>query len=100
MRYNQVIFLMSEKIQEDDLGNQIEVHTKRKVYANEYDVSSSEFYNASVTGIKPSNSWQVKTFEYSNEEKLTYNGKEYNIVRTSTRGDVTTLICEKVLKDG
>lgn len=100
MRFNDVIYLLSEIIEEDALGNQTEVHAERKVYANEFDVGSAEFYNAAVNGLKASNSWQIHAFEYHDEEQVKHNGERYNIIRTSKRGDMVRLVCEKVTAHG
>lgn len=97
MRHNTVINLLTKKIIIDKYLNEKETWVPRKVYANLYDVTSSEFYNASVAGMKPTNSWEIKTFEYKGEEYLEFEEKKYKIIRVSTRGDNTRLIGEVIL---
>ncbi len=96
MRHNKVIYLISVTITEDEYGNQIEEETERKVYANEYSIGSSEFYNAAVTGLRPEIAFEIYSFEYNKEQKFKYNDKEYNIIRTQGKGERIVLIGEKV----
>lgn len=100
LRHHEVIYLISTQIIEDEIGNQIEQDTERKVYANEFSVSSNEYYNAAMTGLRPSKSFEVYSFEYNNEEKLKHNGIIYRIIRSETRGEKTRIICERVAADG
>lgn len=100
MRHNQVIYLLSITITEDDIGNQIPAATERKVYANEFSVSSSEFYNAAVAGLRPAKAFEVYSFEYRGEEKLKHDDTAYRIIRTQGKGEKVVLTCEKVAADG
>lgn len=94
MRFNQIIELVSVRIRDDEIGNQIEDKQLRKVYANQRNISMSEFYNASISDIKPSAAFEIYTFEYEGEKELFHNGKHYEVVRVSTLGDRTILTCE------
>lgn len=100
MRHHEVIHLLSSQIVEDEIGNQIEQDTERKVYANEFSVSATEYYNAAVTGMRPSKSFEIYSFEYNGEEKLKHNGVVYRIIRVETRGEKTRITCERVAADG
>lgn len=100
MRHNQVIKLISVTITEDDIGNQIETPVEREIFANEFSVSSGEFYNAAVTGLRLAKQFEVYSFEYQGESKLKHNNVTYRIVRTETRGEKTRLTCERVAADG
>ena len=100
MRHNAVIHLVSTQIVEDEIGNQIEQETERKVYANEMAVNQAEFYNASLAGLKPERIFEIYSFEYAGESKLKHDGVKYRIIRTETRGEKTRIICERVAGDG
>lgn len=100
MRHNKVIYLLSTTIVEDEWGNEVEHPVERKVYANEYSVSSSEFYNAAVTGLRPEIAFEIYSFEYDREQKFKYNDEEYNIIRTQGKGEKVILIGEKVAASG
>ena len=108
MRHNDVIQLISVETKHDEsgnpvydeIGNPVKVETDRTVYANQFEVSSSEFYEASAQGLKPEKQFEVYSFEYRGEEKLRHEKREYRIIRTSSRGEKTRLVCERVLADG
>ena len=99
MRHHEVIQLIAVTIVEDELGNQLEQEISRQVFANEFSVSASEFYEASNQGLKPSKQFEIYTFEYENEPKFIYNEVKYTIVRTQTKGDKIRLTGEKVIGD-
>lgn len=100
MQHKEVIYLVSITYTEDEIGNQIETPVERKVFANEYSVSSTEYYNAAMTGLRPAKVFEIYTFEYQGEAKLKHNGIAYNIIRTETRGEKTRLSCERVAANG
>lgn len=108
MRFKDVIYLISVIVQKDENGhpmtdengNPIEILTERMVYANEYSVSSSEYYNAAMTGLRPAKQFEIYSFEYQGEDRLKHNGVTYRIIRAETRGEKTRLTCERVAADG
>lgn len=100
MRHDQVIYLLSVTVEEDEIGNQIETVTERMVYANELAVSSQEFYNAAATGLRPAKRFEVYSFEYQGEDRLKHDGVVYRIIRVETRGEKTRITCERVAADG
>jgi len=100
MRYKEVIWLISTEIITDEIGNQKEVETERKVFANQFEVSSYEFYDAATKGLKPEKRFEIYEFEYKGETKLKHNGTEYNIIRAQTKGEKIRLTCEKVIGNG
>jgi len=99
MRYDQVIYLMSVTVTEDEIGNQIKTMTERMVFANELSVSSQEFYNAAVTGLRPTKRFEIHSFEYQGEDRLKHDGVMYRIIRTEKRGEKTRITCERVAAD-
>lgn len=100
MRHNQIIYLISVDIIEDELCNQIEKPTERMVFANEYSVSSTEHYNAALVGLRPSKVFEIYSFEYQNEKELEHNGETYDIIRTGSKGEKVLLTCEVVAGNG
>ena len=99
MRHNQIIKLINVIVAEDAIGNQIASTTERTVFANEYYVSQSEFYNAAVAGLKPEKQFEMYSYEYQDEPKLEHNGVTHNIIRTEKRGDKIRLTCERIIAD-
>ncbi len=100
MRHNDIINLLTVTTTTDELGNQIETETPREVFANELGVTSSEFYDAAAQGLKPEKRFEIYSFEYQDETKLTHEGTEYRIIRTQKNGEKLRLTCEKVIGDG
>jgi len=100
MRHNKIIYLPTTTIEKDEWGNEIEVHDWKLVYANEYSVSSSEFYNAAVNGLRPEQSFEIYTFEYNSEKKFKFDDDIYDIIRTQGKGEKIIIIGEKVSDNG
>jgi len=100
MRSKEVIYLLLKTITYDELLNQIETVTERMVYANELSISSGEFYEAAVVGLKPQKRFQIYSFEYAEETQLKHNNITYDIIQTQTYGEKLSLTCEKVASNG
>jgi hypothetical protein len=97
MRYKEVIDLLSVTIVEDELGNQRQEEVPRQVFANQWGVSTKEYYEAAGQGLKPEKRFEIHTFEYQGESKLSHEGIEYRIIRTEEYGQKLRITCEKVI---
>lgn len=94
MLFRDVIDLVSVTTVENDMGDSIEARTERQVFANEKGIRQSEFYQAMATGLKPEIMLEIKKIDYQNEERLVFNGKEYNIIRSySTKNECLEIVC-------
>lgn len=102
MRFDKSIKLISAtQTNVNGMGNPIEVPSVRNVFGNKKSIRQSEFYQAAVTALRPEITFEVWTCEYNQEEKLEYNSKQYNIIRTFDRNDkVTELICQGIVNQG
>ena len=101
-RPDQVLFLIGSTVAEDEIGNQVETPAERRVFAEELDVYSKEFYNAAVAGLRPEKKFEIYTREYQGESRLKHNSITYRIIRTGygkTR-EKTQITCERVAADG
>lgn len=96
MRHKDVIKLISVTFTTDDIGNQIAEEDEREIFANMFSISATEYYNAALTGLRPSLMFEIYTFEYNGETRLEHEGRAYNIIRVTTAGEKTRLICEEV----
>ena len=96
MRFNDVIDLGTDMTTYGDFGVPTVTTTWTTVMANRMSVSAREFYNAALTGLRPSAMFQIRTIEYGGQRKLKHNNEEMNIIRVETKGDFTVLVCEKV----
>lgn len=93
---NDILFFPIVTTVEDDLGQreEKEIYSNR-VFCEKRPVAQTEFYQAGQAGIKPSRLLLVSVFDYSSQEKLMYNGKEYSVYRTYERpDDKVELYCE------
>ncbi len=100
MRHNQVIYLQSVTIVEDEIGNQKQVISERMVFANELSVSAEEFYSAGQAGLRPTKRFEIYSFEHQGEDRLKHDGVVYRVIRTEKRGEKTRITCERVAADG
>jgi SPP1 family predicted phage head-tail adaptor len=87
MRHKDLIYLIDVTITEDELGNQIETSTEKEIFANEFDINTTEFYEAGVVGLKPEKRFEIYLFEYKDETKFKYDNKIYDIIRTQIKGE-------------
>lgn len=98
MEYTEIIYLLSNEIKEDDIGNMSssDISTS-KCYAKKQSVKSNEFYNAVSVGINPTIEFVIKRLNYSGESTLKYNNEIYSIIRTidpKNKFDIV-LVCSK-----
>lgn len=92
--FKDVIELITVDTTENTIGDSVENKTYRQVYANKKAVRQSEYYQAMNNGLKPKLMFVIRSIEYSNEESLRYNGKEYSIIRTYDKGEKIELTCQ------
>jgi SPP1 family predicted phage head-tail adaptor len=96
MRHKDIVTLITVTYTTDALGNQVADESKKEIFANMFTVSATEFYNAALTGLRPSLMFEIYSFEYAGQTRLEYEGKKYNIIRVTTAGEKTRLVCEEV----
>lgn len=98
MEYTEIIYLLSNEIKEDDIGNMSSSNiSTSKCYAKKQSVKSNEFYNAVAVGINPTIEFVIKRLNYSGESTLKYNNEIYSIIRTidpKNKFDIV-LVCSK-----
>ena len=102
MEYSEIIYLLTNNLEEDEIGNIISSsQTQNKCYAKKQSVSSSDFYKAVEIGLRPRIEFVVKRLNYNDEDSLIWNGEVYSIIKTSdpkNKFDIV-LICEKKISD-
>ncbi|MBQ6501182.1 MAG: phage head closure protein [Mogibacterium sp.] len=85
----------------DRYGNRITTKEETEVYVQPRGVYSSEFYNASQLGHKPSVTFIMANREdYDEQPIIEYHGQEYSIIRVDwdAQRDEIQLVCEKRVK--
>ena len=98
MEYSEIIYLISEVLEEDEIGNTITSSSiSNKCYAKKQSVRTNEFYNASMVGLTPSCEFIIKRLNYNGESELEWNNDRYEIIRTidpKNKFDIV-LVCSK-----
>lgn len=88
--WNDVIEL-GKSIESIEFSEVIKKIEWREVFANKKSIKQSEFYQAATIGLKPEILFEVYSVEFNEDEKVRYNGKEYSILRTYDKGEITEL---------
>jgi len=98
MFFRDTVTLKAVTVTVNDLGNPIDSETSSTVYADKQEISQSEFYQAFAAGLKPELKFVIRAIDYSNQDKLTYNSKNYKIIRTYNKdGEMLELICQGIV---
>ena len=100
MLFSKLINLISVSTSVNSLGDSVETPTSRQVMADEMAIGQTEFYQAAATGLRPEIKFLVWEVDYSNEPKLEYNSKTYNIIRTYKRPDERIELTAQGLTNG
>jgi len=99
MLFRDVIKLISITPGGNEIGDPIEISTERQVFANKKSIRQNEFYQAAASGLKPEIMFEIRSVEYQGEKKLEHETKEYNIIRTFDKGEITELICSGLVNN-
>lgn len=98
MEYSEIIYLISETLGEDEIGNVITSSSNsNKCYAKKQSIRTNEFYNAATVGLTPSCEFVIKRLNYNGESELEWNSERYEIIRTidpKNKFDIV-LVCSK-----
>ena len=98
MLFRDVLKLISIAYATSAIGDIIETRTEKEVFANKKSIRQSEHYQAMATGLKPEAMFEVRLIDYSDEERLQYDSKDYNIIRTFSKNqEIVELICERLV---
>lgn len=101
--YDSIATLISDGVSTfDEYGNEVTTETANDVYVIPRGVYQSEYYNAAQVGLKPSLTLYLTNREdYSGEKRLTYEGREYDVIRVdwNAQRDGLSLICEERAHD-
>lgn len=96
---NDVIELLSiiTNSNTDENGFEINTENKREVFAEKKSVRSNEFYQAQSKGFKIDIMFNIKPYEYEDEEYLMFENKKYKIERLYEKDtENLELICSMV----
>ena len=75
--------------------------TTSNIFANVKSVRQSEFYQALASNLRPEIAFEIRTVDYSEQKRLSYNSNKYEIIRTYSKNqEITELICQKIVLGG
>lgn len=90
-----VLFLLTTKKEQDELGRFFSKKEKRQVLCKVRSVSFSEFFNAGRNGLNPALEFLVFSGDYNGEQEAEYRGQVYSVYRTYKNGDYTELYVQR-----
>jgi len=61
--YDHELILIGQTIQEDEIGNQTPIETRKTVLCNVKSVGRNEFYSAATAGLRPSIVFVIHGYE-------------------------------------
>ena len=71
--------------------------TAKQVFANKKSVRQSEFYQALAGGLRAELMLEIRSIDYNNEKRISYNSVKYDVIRSYDKnGEITEIICQKV----
>jgi SPP1 family predicted phage head-tail adaptor len=99
--YDHELTLIGQRIEEDEIGNQIPAETETTVLCGLKSVGRSEFYDAAASGLRPELVFVIHSYEYSGERVVKFQGVRYNVIRTyQVDFEEMELVCERVVGSG
>lgn len=101
--YESTAKLRSVTYTQDSALNQMPVYTDREVFVKPRSVSRNDFYQAALSGLKPSIVLVISTAEdYQGEKVVLFEGKEYTVLRVYQRPekDEVELTLEERVENG
>lgn len=84
---DKIIYLLQNTAEANSKGDVINKIEEVKRYAEIQSIGQNQSYQAAAVGLKPQFTAIIWEAEYSNEEFLKYQGKQYKITRTYVRDD-------------
>jgi len=98
MFFRETVDLVSITQAVNAIGDFIDTESTTTVFADKQSIRQSEFYQAYATGLRPELMFVIRQADYSNEPRLKWNNKYYNIIRTYEKdGEMVELICEGIV---
>lgn len=100
MEYQEIIYLISKILEEDEIGNiKTSSFTLDKRYAKKQSVRTNEFYSAVELGLTPSIEFVIKRLDYDGQTELEWNYKRYSVIRTvdpKNKFDIVLVCARKI----
>ena len=99
MRWNKAVELIDVAFSVNAEGATVESESIRKVFANPMRVGLDKWSAARSIGLHADASVEVRSAEYSGQERCRIDGVEYEVERAADRGEWTTLTLKRRLSN-
>lgn len=86
MFFSDKITLRLVTYMEDAEGYRRKAYVDTEVWADAKSVTRSEFYSANASGKDASISFEVHNEDWSDQQEVIYNNKEYEVIRAYRKG--------------
>lgn len=94
--FSEVIELIDVISKVDEEGFEINEEIKSEVFANKKSIRASEFYDARKVGYALDIMFEVKPYDFNEQEFILYEGKKYKIERMYQKNsEILELVCRK-----
>lgn len=103
MSYDHELILLTPKaVRFDEVGNQVEDDPEETaILCKLKSIGRTEFYNATVAGLKPEIIFVIHGYEYDGQKLVKFEGIQYRVIKTySVDFEEMELTCERVVADG
>jgi len=98
--WSDIINLVAFTLAENNIGDSIKTKIERQIYCDKKSIKRTEFYQAAAVGLQPESVFEMRIIDYEGEKLLTYEGDEYNVIRSySPSIETIELICSKTIED-
>lgn len=95
-----IIYLNTETITINSIGDSVKTLVEKMVYADKLAINQSEFYQAMATELRPEVKFKIRFADFSDEGSFKYNSKQYNIIRTYSKDDEWIELTGSALNNG
>lgn len=82
MTFDYELKLLDKVLDQNEVGDPIEIPVERSVLCGVLSVTRSEHYQAAASGLKPSIVFVLNKYEYQNEQEIEFDGQRYRVIRT------------------
>ena len=98
MLWKDEIKLISKTTTIDDIGDTVEAEKKTPVSVNKMAYRTSAVTEALRSGLKPKYSFEIREFDYSDQDKIEYDGIVYKVISTAPKkNECIEIVCEGVV---
>ena len=100
MYNHELVLIGANGYEQDEIGNDIPIETRRSVLCKVKSVGRTEYYAAATSELRPEIVFTMHKYEYNDEKKVEFEGKRYTVIRPyAINFEEIELTCERVGAD-